>query len=396
MKKRVHRIVGLASLAVAMVASPAQAGWTFTNFSLGGAPGAGGTTIDGINNNGSVVGFGQDVTGTIFTNFAGLPGTPTILNIDGSTSAMANGINDSNQVVGTVNGGAFLLFNNFANLSMLTPASGATSEAAFGINNSGLIVGQYTTSNPNLTPGFVYNDGAYTTLNPVTSGTGVEVVNAQGINNHGIVAGFYSTDNTTTPVDGNEPQHGFLYNTTTGQYTLVSDPTVPSGDTFFTVQLLGINDKGIVAGYVQDTAGDQYGLLYNTNTNTYTYLNDPDAAFINGVQMTQITGINNSGEITGFFINSLGLAEGFVAINSVPEPASWVMMGIGLTGVVCVTSTPAPEEHLLTEEAHKFRAGRKAWTFSLRVSRFDALAHSPRPAAGTLRASGRVPGRAVP
>jgi hypothetical protein len=164
----------------------------------------------------------------------------------------------------------------------------------------------------------------------------VLVVNAQGINNNGIVAGFYSTDNTTTPIDANEPQHGFLYNTNTGKYTLVPDPTVPTGNTFFTTQLLGINDKGIVAGYVQDTNGDQFGLLYNTNTNSYTYLNDPDAASINGVVTTQITGINNSGEITGFFINSDGLAEGFVATQSVPEPDSVVLVGIGLAGIACL------------------------------------------------------------
>jgi hypothetical protein len=184
----------------------------------------------------AVVGFGLDSTMTVFTNFVGPPPL-TPINIDGSTSAMANGINDSNQVVGAVNGQAFLLTNDFKNCSTLTPASGATSEAAFGINNGGLIAGQYTTSNPNLTPGFIYNHGIYTTLQPVSPVNGVLVVNAQGINNQGIVAGFYSTNNTTPPVDMNEPQHGFLYNMNTNTYTLEPDPTVPVGQTFFTVQL---------------------------------------------------------------------------------------------------------------------------------------------------------------
>ena len=55
MIKPMHSIIGLAALASGMVASPAHAGWEFTNFSLGGSQGAGGTTINGINNNGSVV-----------------------------------------------------------------------------------------------------------------------------------------------------------------------------------------------------------------------------------------------------------------------------------------------------------------------------------------------------
>ena len=60
-------------------------------------------------------------------------------------------------------------------------------------------------------------------------------------------------------------------------------------------------------------------------------MNDPDAVSVNGIVTTQITGINNSGEITGFYVNSSGLAEGFVATQSVPEPSSVLLLGIGLT-----------------------------------------------------------------
>jgi uncharacterized protein DUF3466/PEP-CTERM motif-containing protein len=334
MLHRRNRVIGLAALVVAIVASPSRADWIFTNISLGGAAGAGGTTLNGINNNGAVVGFGQDSTLANFTNFAGLPGTPTLLNISGSTNAMANGINSSNEVVGGNNGVAFTLTNNYQTYSTLASVnSTTTSEAAAGINDKGMIVGQYSDSATGLTPGFVYNSGTYTTLTPVNPVAGVLVVNAQGINNNGLVAGFYSTDNTTTPVDGNEPQHGFIYNTVTGHYTLAPDPNQPN---FFTVQLLGINDNGIVAGYWQDAAGNQHGLLYNVATQSYSYLDDPNAALVNGITTTQITGINDSGEITGFYINSSGVAEGFVAINSVPEPASIALLGIGMTTLIGV------------------------------------------------------------
>ena len=256
--------MGLAALGVALSASPTQAGWLFTNFSLGGPQGAGGTTINGINNNGSVVGFGQDSTLSIFTNFAGPPGVPTLLNVNNSTTAMANGINSSNEVVGGVNGNAFTLTNNFTTFNTLTPFnSTTTSETAAGVNDKGVIVGQYSDSATGLTPGFVYDHGTYTSLSPVSPVGGVLVVNAQGVNNNGLVTGFYSTDNTTTPVDGNEPQHGFFYDTKTKTYTLAPDPTKPN---FFTVQLLGINDSNMAVGYWQDALGDQHGLLYNFAT----------------------------------------------------------------------------------------------------------------------------------
>jgi uncharacterized membrane protein len=113
-RSRICKIVGLAALGVALAAPPSRAGWICTNFSLGGAAGAGGTTIHGINNNGSVVGFAQDSNEAVFTNFAGPPGVHTLLNVDRSTTAMANGINNSNEVVDGVNGQAFTLTNNFS------------------------------------------------------------------------------------------------------------------------------------------------------------------------------------------------------------------------------------------------------------------------------------------
>jgi PEP-CTERM motif len=52
-----------------------------------------------------------------------------------------------------------------------------------------------------------------------------------------------------------------------------------------------------------------------------------------GISVEQITGINDSGRIAGFFINSSGAMVGFV---SVPEPSSLALLGIGLTAVLGV------------------------------------------------------------
>jgi hypothetical protein len=96
-------------------------------------------------------------------------------------------------------------------------------------------------------------------------------------------------------------------------------------------QILGINDHGIAVGYYGDSTGSQHGFLYNTATESYTFLDNPNMAFNNGVEITQITGITNSGEITGFYSDANGVFHGFVA--SVPEPTSVALLGIGLAAV---------------------------------------------------------------
>ena len=66
-------------------------------------------------------------------------------------------------------------------------------------------------------------------------------------------------------------------------------------------------------GYYGDSTTSQHGFLYNTKTGQYTFLDDPSEAFDNGVEVTQITGITNSGEITGFYSDANGVFHGFVA-----------------------------------------------------------------------------------
>lgn len=262
----------------------------------GGSP----TTINGISNNGALVGF--TTNNGVNSNFLrDAAGSFVPLSI-GDPAGMANGVNKSNAVAGVANNNGFLLANGTQ--TVLLP-SGAQSAIAFGINDAGVIVGQYTAAGK--TPGFVLVNGSFTPINPTAAAT---VTNVQGVNNKNQAIGFYSADGVH--------QHGFLYNIATQQVTLLPDPSTPrivAGGLVLT-QFLGINDNGEAVGYYQTNNGSQFGFLFDLNTNTYTFLDDPLAAPVNGVQITQITGVANTGEITGFYIDANGVQHGFLALPS--------------------------------------------------------------------------------
>lgn len=319
MFKRPQVLMLLATLAVALAATPARADATYIFTSFDGPNSGAGTTVNGINNNNQIVGFSVDQNNVVTNWTRNTDGTFNILNLP--TGSMANGVNVNPVVVGQNGANAFVYFGGiYANLPYVNGTT--TSEVAFGINDTGTIVGQYTDSSTGSSPGFVYANAMYTSLNPVANAS---ATNAQGVNNNGIVAGFFTTDGVHS--------HGFFYDTNNHNYQLVADPNVQN---FVFSQLLSINDTGIVAGYYGTTNGSQHGFLYDANTGVYTFLDDPLQGDINGVTITQITGISDSGEITGFYVGADGLQHGFYAIQAVPEPASLLLMGTGALGLAGV------------------------------------------------------------
>jgi len=188
---------------------------------------------------------------------------------------------------------------------------GGSAAMAFGINDLGTIVGQYTDGGK--TPGFILPNPREAIR--IDAPSGPDIVNAQGINNQGLVVGFY------VGTDGQD--HGFIAHGRDARFgqltgTPVADPTIPAvagepGATFVFSQILAVNDEGIAVGYYGDSTTSQHGFLYNTHTGKYTFLDDPSEAFHNGVEVTQITGINDAGEITGFYSDANGVFHSFVA-----------------------------------------------------------------------------------
>jgi len=291
-------------------------GYAFMNFD---GPNAGtnagaGTNMNGLSNGRIAVGFDIDNNGSFHNFLTDYSGDVTPLNINGSTNANAFGVNRNRRVVGADgNGNAFFLGSN--RVQTFIPGGG-TAAAAFGINDIGNIVGQYTIGGQ--TPGFFLASHTGNDFIRIDAPSGPDVVNAQGVNNKGEIVGFY------VGTDGQD--HGFkasVSQSSNGQLTgtAIADPTIPPvagepGATFVFSQILAVNDKGIAVGYYGDSTTSQHGFLYNLKTGQYTFLDDPAEAFNNGVEVTQITGINNSCELTGFYSDANGVFHGFFAVPS--------------------------------------------------------------------------------
>ena len=282
-------------------------GFTFINFDPTSTSDVG-SNANGISNKGHLVVTGITANGN-FTNFTGTPARTVALNL--GAQAMALGINSAGTVVGTQNGAAFFMPPKGTPQPLLGPA-GATS--LFGINDLGNVVGQFTSAN-GASLGFLVRNktkSAYITIYP-PSGQGI--VNAQGINNFGLIVGFY--------VGSDGQDHGFIArvaNAHNGSLTgqAVADPVIPNvagepGATFVFSQILGVNDAGIAVGYYGDSTTSQHGIIYDTNTGIYTFLDDPAEAFNNGVEVTQITGISDSGELSGFYSDANAAFHSFTA-----------------------------------------------------------------------------------
>jgi hypothetical protein len=186
------------------------------------------TLARGLNDSGQVV-------GTYFTiNNAGFG-----FYYDGSTytslaqSTEPYDINNSGQIVGTINGHGFL-YSGGTYTYFDAPGAFANNTFALGNNDSGQIVG-YDNA-PGGSQGFIYDHGTWTQIGAPSGYLGIEFT---GINNSGEIVGF-AKDHSTL-----EPQ-SFTYSN--GTFAFLNDPNPPYG-----IEVNGISDSGQVVGYMHWT-----------------------------------------------------------------------------------------------------------------------------------------------
>ena len=224
------------------------------------------------------------------------------------TFTQALGTNDASTIVGYGNA---TLFNGFqlvlppvaANFTRqnVTGADGGTQ--VVGISGAGTTVGFSITMG--VTNGFAHNGSTFTTVDQ----PGTAFNQLLGINMSGTTAAGYSS----TMADGATLQKAYTVSGgptfTSPVFTSIDDLLVAKFGPNFNSQATGVNDAGNVVGFYLPTATtsvgfeDQGGVITNI---------DPF-----GSTFTQALGINNNGEIVGFEVDAMGVQHGYVDIGGV-------------------------------------------------------------------------------
>lgn len=286
----------------------------------------------GINNTGRIAGyFGSGLTPnnpnrgyTLAPPYTS--GSYTNENFPGSAQTQVIGINNNTSptTVGffvDANGNNFGFVDQGSRFTKVEDPNSLTGgtivNQLLGVNDKNIAVGFYTDANGN-SQGYTYNitTGKFSSL--VIPGAVMAV--ATGINNAGVISGYYTNALTQTL--------GFIDNN--GKIQSESGPS--GSDTMF----LGLNNKGEVVGSDLSANGTTQGLTYNFLTNSWTTLNDPFSSAVAafGVTGTTINGVNDSGQLVGFYSDGTNV-DGFLATPT-PEPASIGISAAGFLGLAWI------------------------------------------------------------
>ena len=287
----------------------------------------------GINNTGTIAGyFGVGSTTNPNKGYTLAPPygqtSYTNENFPGSAQTQVVGINNNSSPT-TV---GFWVDNNGNNFGFVkqgstftqvtdpnTPAGTTAVNQLLGVNDKNLAVGFYVDANGN-SQGFSYNilGANFAAINLPASFNAV-MTSATGVNDAGVISGFY--------VDTAGNVHGFLDNG--GSFSSFDDPAGAGTNTSF----LGVNNNGEVVGSFVDAAGVTNGFTFNSVTNTWTTVDDPNASATPAFDVTgtTINGVNDLGQLVGFYSDGTNV-DGFLA-TATPEPGSLALMSLGV--IVC-------------------------------------------------------------
>ena len=265
----------------------------------------------GINNEGTIAGyFGSGAQGTPNKGYTIKPdysqGDFHNENFPGSVQTQVTGINNKDLTVGfwADSNNANMANNNFGFVehdgkftSVVDPngkgaAGGMTVEQLLGVNDHDKAVGFWNDADGNA-HGFTYDvrSGSFDEVN-IKGNAGTTLT---AINNKGDIAGF---------VTNNGVDQGFIKE---GDKTELLQG--PKGAV--SVMALGINNEEQVVGSFTDGTGAMHGFLFDEQSKSYTVIDDPHG--VKGpTAMTVVNGLNDKGQLTGFYLDANGNTDGML------------------------------------------------------------------------------------
>jgi hypothetical protein len=257
------------------------------------------------------------------------------------------GINDAGTIVGY---GNMTIFNGFqltlpASFTRLNVPGATGGTQVFGITANGLTTDGFSVSPTGVNSGFVHTGTTFTTVDqPGTAFNQLLGINALGTT----AAGYSSTD----PA-GVVGQHAL---TVSGGPSFTS-PTFTDINALlpanFNSQATGVNNSGEVVGFYVNAAGNFVAFM--DVGGTITSFEFP------GSLSTQALGVNNLGEIVGDYLDTGGVMHGFLdnlgafttldptgstatTINGINDQGTVVGFFVDATGnTIGVVGTPVPE-----------------------------------------------------
>ena len=255
------------------------------------------TQLLGINNAGKIAGYhGSGATGHPNQGFAlALPNHFTSENFAGSVQTQVIGINNRGNTDGFyidaagVNHGFINIQGTFTSIDFPNATSVLTQ--LLGLNDQNEAAGYWQNAAGTQFP-FTVQGGVFTGLDKEGVLPSHTSAQATGANDAGDVSGFY--------VDSAGVNHGFLLHN-----SVVTTLDFPAATL---TQAFGLNNRHQVVGIYMDAAGNTHGFLYDVTALEFQSVNDPRA-----VDATTINGINDVGQIVGFFVDPItGNTDGFV------------------------------------------------------------------------------------
>ena len=224
---------------------------------------------------------------------------------------------------------------------------GSVQTQVTGLNNRGVTVGFWSSmNNANMVNdnfGFVDVGGHFRNADfPTGSPASPPVDQLLGVNDSDVAVGFYT--------DANGNNHGYEYNIGSSRFSTVTDPSLPGAS----LTAAAINDEGDVAGFYTNSAGTTDGFL-KTHHGQFINLAVPGAASTmalgvngsdevvgtytvgsgssaqmhgftwtpqhgfstvddpHGMGTTTINGVNDHGQLVGFYVDANGNTDGFLA-----------------------------------------------------------------------------------